>query len=251
MTTPAVIKGLSRNVGARTIVSWLGTKYIRVVDKTSSWTFERERASEKILDNGMPFIACFWHGRLMMMGTNWSRRHPLYMLISGHPDGKLIACIIQRLGFFTLEGSSKKGGTEAMRKMLRTLKSGGCIGITPDGPHGPRMRASLGAIALARLSGAPILPTTFSSTRRKVFKSWDKFTLARMFGKGIFIWGDPIWVPKEADDIEMERLRQVLENSLNNLTLRADNHCGHPTMDPAPIDNTRDTAPDDIAEIVS
>ena len=122
-----------------------------------------------------------------------------------------------------------------MRKMLRTIKRGGCIGITPDGPHGPRMRASLGAIALARLSGAPILPTTFSSTRRKVFKSWDKFTLARMFGKGIFIWGDPIWVPKEADDMEMERLRQKLENNLNELTRQADDQCGHAAMNPAPI----------------
>ena len=98
------------------------------------------------------------------------------------------------------------------------------------------MRAKLGAIVLARLSGAPILPTAFSSTRRKLFNSWDQFLLARMFGQGVFIWGDPIWVPKNADDAEMERLRQVLENSLNNLTKQADNNCGHSTIDPAPVE---------------
>ena len=57
-----------------------------------------------------------------------------------------------------------------------------------------------------------------------------------MFDQGVFLWGDPIWVSKDADDAEMERLRQVLENSLNNLTKQADNNCGHPTMDPAPVE---------------
>ena len=236
MTTPAMIKKLSRNVVARSIACWLGAQYIRIVDMTSFWKFDGEFGLEQSLKGDIPFIACFWHGRLMMMGSNWSRRSALYMLVSGHPDGKLIACIIQRLGFKTVEALSKNSGNAAMRSMLRILKKGSCIGFTPDGPRGPRMRAKLGAIVLARLSGAPILPTAFSSTRRRLFNSWDQFLLARMFGQGVFLWGDPIWVPKDADDAEMERLRQVLENSLNNLTKQADNNCGHSTIDPAPVE---------------
>ena len=237
MATPALIKKLSRNNFARAIACWLGTQYIRMVHLTSSWTYDSAISAKHPLKLDIPFIACFWHGRLMMMGSNWVQPRPLYMLISGHPDGKLIARIIQRLGFKSLEASTNKGGEVALRSMLRTLKEGNCVGFTPDGPRGPRMRARLGAIVLARLSGAPILPTTFSSTRRKVFKSWDRFVLARMFGRGIFLWGEPIWVPKDAYDVEMERLRQVLENSLNDLTHQADIYCGHQRIDPAPNDN--------------
>ena len=116
--------------------------------------------------------------------------------------------------------------------MLRILKDGGSIGITPDGPHGPRMRVSHGTIALAKLSGAPLLPTTFSSTKGKVFKSWDRFFLAGLFGRGVFLWGDPIYVPRDADAAEMERLRLVLEDSLNMLTRSADDRCGRTPVDP-------------------
>ena len=89
MATPALIKNLCRNNFARAIACWLGTQYIRAVGKTSSWKFEKESSSERIINKAAPFIACFWHGRLMMMGSNWSLRQPLCMLISGHPDGKL------------------------------------------------------------------------------------------------------------------------------------------------------------------
>ena len=71
----------------------------------------------------------------------------------------------------------------------------------------------------------------------EIFKSWDRFIFARMFGRGSFLWGDPIWVPKDSNDAEMERLLQVLEDSLNDLTHQADIYCGHQRMDPAPNDN--------------
>ncbi len=233
MATPTIFKKLSRNIIARNIVSWIGMFYIRLVETTSTWAYEYA-GPEEHRGRDRPFIACFWHGRLMMMGSNWPRRHPFYMLISKHPDGKLVSQIIQRLGFKTLEGSTRKGGGDAMRSMLRILKGGNSVGITPDGPQGPRMRVGIGTIALARISGRPILPTTFSTTRRKVLNTWDKFILAGMFGKGVFLWGTPIWVPKEASEVEMENLRQKLEDCLNNLTLEADKLCGHPAINPAP-----------------
>ena len=185
-----------------------------------------------------------------MMSSNWHPARPLYMLISGHPDGKLVARVVRLLGFKTLEGSTRRGGADALRAMLRILKDGGSIGITPDGPHGPRMRVSHGTIALAKLSGAPLLPTTFSSTKGKVFKSWDRFFLAGLFGKGVFLWGDPIYVPRDADAAEMERLRVVLEESLNTLTRSADDRCGRIPVVPE-TDNPGTDATSDIAEETS
>ena len=97
-------------------------------------------------------------------------------------------------------------------------------------------------------------PITKPDLPRVKNKAWvrnsvDRFILARMFGQGVFIWGDPIWVPKDADDIELEYLRQTLENSLNDLTKRADAYCGHPKMDPAPLKSEPKTAPIDTVEI--
>jgi len=239
MATPAAIKSLSRNTVARAVVSWIGSLYVRMANSTTSWTSEGSDAAQKYWEEETPFIGCFWHGRMIMMSSNWHPDRPLHMLISSHPDGKFIARVVRLLGFKTLEGSTRRGGADALRAMLRTLKNGGSIGITPDGPHGPRMRVSPGTIMLAKLSGAPLLPTTFSSTKGKIFRSWDRFFLAGLFGKGVFLWGDPIHVPRDADDAEMENLREKLEDTLNTLTAEADRRCGRVAVEPAdPVDKT-------------
>lgn len=226
MATPKLIKSLSRNNYSRIFISWLATKYINWVDKTTSWNHEYTQATKDYLNSGKPFIGCFWHGRLMMMGSNWNKKLKVFMLISRHPDGKLISQIVARLGYFVLEGSTKREGFRATRQMLKVLKDGNIVGITPDGPRGPLMTASMGAISLAKISGKPILPTTYSVSRKKTINSWDKFLFALFFGEGIFLWADPIWVPNDADDQTMEKLRIRLQNSLIEITKRADEICG-------------------------
>ena len=119
-----------------------------------------------------------------------------------------------------------------MRSMIRTLNKGGHIGITPDGPRGPRMRAGSGVIALAKLSGAPILPISYSSSRCKIFRSWDRFLLPLPFAKGFFIWGDPIEISGSASKLETENARIRLEEQLTELTISADKLAGQLTPKP-------------------
>ena len=142
------------------------------------------------------------------------------MLISTHPDGQLIAKTIKHLGFNVLKNTGKHNGALAMRSMIRALDKGDYVGITPDGPRGPRMRAGNGAIALAKLSGAPILPISYSSSRCRIFKSWDRFLLPLPFTKGIFIWGKPIKISQGATKVEIEISRQKLEEQLASKTER-------------------------------
>ena len=71
-------------------------------------------------------------------------RPPFKMVISHHQDGELIAQTIGMLGFGSIGGSSSRGGVGAVRAMLRALKAGECVGVTPDGPRGPRMQAAQG-----------------------------------------------------------------------------------------------------------
>ncbi len=155
------------------------------------------------------------------------------MLISSHPDGQLVARAIAHFGIGAVAGSSTRGGSDALRTLVRTLKSGESIGITPDGPRGPRMRAGEGAVALARLSGAPVLPVSVSVSRRKVLGTWDRLIVPLPFGRGAVVWGNPINVPPDADTAEISNLTEQLELMLNTISAEADRLAGHEAMSPA------------------
>ncbi|NQV43654.1 MAG: lysophospholipid acyltransferase family protein, partial [Rhodospirillales bacterium] len=169
-------------------------------------------------------------------GKDRDKGKDIHMLVSAHRDGQLIAKTIGHLGIRSVEGSSSKGGAAALKRMVGILKSGDYVGITPDGPRGPRMRASGGVVALARLSGVPIIPVTCSVTRFRMLKSWDRFIITWPFCRGVFAWGEPIEVPRDADDHAQEEYRQKIETALNDLCLEVDGMTGLPTVVPAPIE---------------
>jgi hypothetical protein len=154
------------------------------------------------------------------------------MLISEHADGQMIAKGMQRLGFSTITGSSRRRGVAALREMHRRLQEGAAVGITPDGPKGPRMRAKPGVIAAARAEGVSIVPVSAATTRRRVLGTWDRFCLILPFGRGLLLWGSPLAVPSEADAEAREALRLQLEGELNRLTRAADRRMGHAPVEP-------------------
>jgi len=217
----------------RRFISWLGYLYMWLVMKTGRWRIVGTESRDRLIAEKQPFITCFWHGRLLMASLAWNRSEPFHMLISSHADGQLITQIAARFGLETLAGSSTRGGTTALKAMARILKEGGYVGITPDGPQGPRMRASIGAVALARLTGAAIVPMTFGTSSCRILNSWDKFVVPYPFGAGDIVWGAPIYVPRNADDKVMEGARLQLEEWLNRMTAEADRSHGMPPIEPA------------------
>ena len=154
-----LVKRIGKNESIRGFLCWLAALYIRLAWSSGRWRVENAHVPEVFWDQGKPFILAFWHGRLLMMMKIWRRGMPIHMLISTHRDGLLIARTSAHFGISTIAGSSTRGGAGALRALLKMLKSGGCVGITPDGPKGPRMRATDGVIALAKLSGCPIRGT--------------------------------------------------------------------------------------------
>jgi lysophospholipid acyltransferase (LPLAT)-like uncharacterized protein len=210
--------------------------YLRLIHRSVRWRIERPAATEALFTARAAFIACFWHGRLATMRAAWPR-HPgaFHMLISGHRDGALIARAIAKLGFGTVAGSSRRRGAIAVRALQQKLAAGNCVGITPDGPRGPRMRAKLGAVKAAQLAGVPILPVSGSASRCRFVRSWDRFCFVKPFGRGLLLFGEPLAVPREADAAELEALRAELERRLNALTAEADRRCGQPGIEPAPL----------------
>jgi lysophospholipid acyltransferase (LPLAT)-like uncharacterized protein len=200
--------------------------YIRFVYATSRWTVEGGAAAQLHFREKRPFILAFWHGRLLMMPMAWPRDVPIHMLISGHRDGRIIADAVGHFGIASIAGSSSRGGLAALRAMVKTLKDGACVGITPDGPRGPAMQASPGIVAAARLAQVPIIPLAYATRRRRIMGTWDRFHLAFPFTSGIHLWGEPISVPADADEGDMARYRQQVEDVLNALGREADRRMG-------------------------
>lgn len=226
------LKRILKSDAALAVACFFAALYIRLVRYTGRWRIEGEHIPESFRTAGKPFILAFWHGRLMMMPYCWARTDHVKMLISGHRDGRLISQTVRNFAIESVVGSTTRGGAQATRHLIRLLRHGGIVGITPDGPRGPRMRVGEGTIALARLSGAPIVPATYSASRRRVMRSWDRFVLALPFGRGVFLWGDPIEVPRNADDDVLEARRRTLEDAMNDLAGRADAMMGQDAIAP-------------------
>ena len=230
-----VMKRWLRSDAAVQLGCWLIHVYARLVWLTGRWTIEGGEIPQRFHAAERPVILAFWHGRLQMMPYCWDRRVPMHMLISAHTDGRLIAGAVKYFGIEWIAGSSRDGGGGAVRQILRRLKAGACIGITPDGPDGPAMRAKPGIAAVARLSGAPVLPAAYATRRRRILKSWDRFHLPLPFSRGVIIWGEPITVAAHADERALEQSRLAIEQALNAVTAEADRRMGHELVPPGTL----------------
>jgi lysophospholipid acyltransferase (LPLAT)-like uncharacterized protein len=218
--------------------------YMLLVGVTTRWTSVNQAAVEPFWNGQGRIIACIWHGRFIQFHKMWrfgAGAPKAKMLISQSREGGVVVHAANTVGADIVRGSSakngaQKGGIEAMRLMTRHIQAGGIVGMTPDGPRGPRMRVKRGTVQLAKLAGAPMLPVAWSASNRIVFeKSWDKSILPLPFGRGALVWGDPIDPPSPgAGPAEFEAVRLKLEAEMNRIALEADRLAGVAPIEPAP-----------------
>src|SRR5580658_1303874 len=196
--------------------------YIRLIYRTNRWTVEGAEHPRRLRAEGRPFILAFWHGRLQMIPMAWQRLAPIHMLISSHRDGRIIADAVAYFGVQSVTGSTRRGGSAALRTMVKALAVGDCVGITPDGPAGPAMVASAGIVNVARLARVPIVPVTFAASRRRHMRSWDRMQIALPFGHGVFIWGEPIEIGPNLDEAGIEHARRLVEQRMQDMAAEAE-----------------------------
>ncbi len=184
------------------------------------------------------YVYAFWHEHILLPAYLYGRPD-IHVLISQHADGQLIAGIAERLGFSTVRGSTRRGGVEAVRRMLRSARAGH-LAVTPDGPRGPRRQVQLGAVYLASKVGLPIVPFGVGYDRPWRMRSWDRFAVPRPFSRAVLVTAEPIRVPGTADRTALEHYRRRLENALNDVSDRAERWAaGDPV---APVDRARRSA---------
>lgn len=115
-------------------------------------------------------IFAFWHGRLLMMPC-FDTGRPVTILVSQSKDGELISRTVNGLGIDTVRGSTTRGWLAGVKGLMRAVKAGHDIAITPDGPKGPAQKAQMGAVQIARATGLPIVPVTFGASKKKLSRA--------------------------------------------------------------------------------
>lgn len=165
-------------------------------------------------------ILSFWHNRIVYCTYHLGRElawkgFPLKVMISRSRDGELISRAVEAWGGETVRGSSSRGGSGALRQLVRSLEKGRVAAVTtPDGPRGPVYRVQSGTVMLAQLSGAAVYPISYCAERAWRLRSWDRFIVPKPFSRISVAVGEPQRVPRDLDAAGREAARERLEAAL-------------------------------------
>ena len=224
-----MIKNFLKNYFIKKFLSLVGALYVYIVYISSQKTFINKDNFDKLILENKSFIYALWHDQLLLSPFTWQTKNRIEILISKHKDGDIIADLIKCHGFNSIRGSTnnpnkekEKNTISSIRKIIKTLKANVSIGITPDGPRGPRHKVSEGTINIARISNKKILPMAIAYKEQWVLNTWDKFIIPKPFNKICIVWGDPIDI--EIIKIDVPVQQEALEKSLINITEIATNH---------------------------
>lgn len=163
--------------------------------------------------DGKPRILVFWHNRILLMPylyRRYYRNTPLVVMISESRDGEMIARVAEKFGIEAARGSTSGRGASALIRMHRALaRVGKHVGITPDGPRGPRYVVQPGVLHLAQNSGLPVIPISTVVDRKWEARSWDRFQIPKPFSRcDVFI--------RRAIPADHSDLVKAIKNSLGD-----------------------------------
>ena len=193
-------------------ISALGYPLMRAA--ASTWTRKDSGVEhlEAIRARGLHPIISLWHGRIFPAVIYFQRRG-VVVIISENYDGEWIARIVTKFGYGTARGSTSRGGPKALLQLVRDAKSAG-VAFTLDGPRGPAEVAQIGAVWLAKATGNPLLPFHAEASSSWTLNSWDRTQVPKPFSTVATAVGEPLYVPRDADDAALEEWRQRLQQSL-------------------------------------
>ena len=170
----------------------------------------------------VPILFALWHGR-MFLPIDAHRHQSIVTMASKSLDGDIVARWLENNGYLVTRGSTSRGGSEALRRMVRQVRLGHNVALTVDGPRGPAHVVQAGVVRLARITGAWILPISFSSSWPLFLRSWDRYLVPKPFSKNVVAYGEPFAVSAQMPD---EAAQEKIRASLDELTAAADKVAG-------------------------
>ncbi len=243
--TPLWLRRSRRKFG-----SWLMPQVAPFVMRRLSRSWRTELVGEEHYLATREYPGCLltiWHGR-MVLGLAHHADRDFTVLVSPSKDGDLMDTLLPRFGYGVIRGSSSRTGARALREMLRSLRVGGTVVVTPDGPRGPRHSGSAGVVWLARATGYPVLPMGMVADRAWRMKSWDAFTLPKWRARVALVYGRPIFVARDADEATLKAAAEDMRLSMLEAEARGFEQLGvtpdWPDEDLARLDEIRAWRPD-------
>ena len=190
---------------------WLRTCRVEVRCAPGTSPFAGRRGEPAGAGPHVPSFYPFWHE--WIVPHVFARPHAAMAgLISQHRDGGYLADAMTAIGLKTVRGSTSRGGAAAAMQILKECGSWD-VGITPDGPRGPRRKLKPGVVFLASRTGRPIVPTAVACQRSwRPSASWTDLLLPKPFTKIVFCGGEAVTVPPGLGKRDLDRWCRYVES---------------------------------------
>jgi len=199
-----------------TLLPWPSALLFRFLYFTTKKTFLNEEIWRKVVRKENYCVVATWHENVAIPAA--VIENPGFTaLVSQSFDGELATRTLAKFGVETVRGSSSRGGFKALGELLTELKKNRIIGITVDGPRGPRRKAKPGVAMISAQSDLPILPIAAVNTRSKRLSSWDRMPIPLPFSHTVVKFGDLILPAESSARSSIIDKTRELEASLNAL----------------------------------
>jgi len=192
----------------------LGVALVGLLARTWRYRIEGGEHYQRLRADRRPFVFALWHSRILPL-LALHRRQDIVLLVSRHRDGQYLASLAECWGYRFVRGSSKRGGEVGLLGVVRSLKDGNVVAITPDGPQGPAEQVKPGVVAAAQHADAVILPIAARASRAWYLGSWDRFCIPKPFARIDVRYAPPITVSAGKEGLRQstalleEQLREI------------------------------------------
>ncbi len=168
------------------------------------------------LEAGLSTVVGIWH-ETALLAAAYHRNRNFHVITSYSFDGELAARLLACYGIESVRGSSSRGGAEGLRQMEKALPQVGVVGLTMDGPRGPRRDPKPGAVILSARTQTPIIPNAYAASKHWRLRTWDRLCVPKPFGRIICAFAEPIAPPSDDSREAIEETRIQVRESLNAL----------------------------------
>lgn len=210
------LKRIYKSNFAYMMITYIIYLYIYLVYFTSRWTFNfADEIDEEYVRNGSNIILCSWHDKIMVFPhiSRIKMHRKYHPLASPHNDGRIISNVMKLFKFRIIPGSTNKNSILAVKEIMRILRKGENVIITPDGPRGPRHKISGNLLPIAKKMNSTIIPFAAKASNYFHLNSWDKLIFPKPFGNIDVYFGKPIECNSKniLSNEELEKILNELE----------------------------------------
>lgn len=157
-----------------------------------------------------PCIYVFWHRNIIPL-MYLHRNQNVAIIVSQSKEGEIIAGPTELLGYKTVRGSSTRGGVRALHEFLK-ISDKYSLGVTPDGPLGPREILKKSVLFIAYHTQFPLIPMAVEIDREWLFSTWDLFRVPKPKSVIDVSYGEPVYI-RDQNNLEqdLEKLQMAMD----------------------------------------